>query len=180
MKKQRTIKIKPIKFKPIKIHFNLDLDRDNIVDFKDCQPLNHKKQESSFFKPNETTIVKKFMYRGYPIHIVKSEIKFGCLWNPNNKTIICEESYYNKFTPNQQKLILDHEIKEREYALPKYNEYEYHTQAVGEHHEQAWEDVMKGHEKEAIQIRKKSEDEFEKNLTEKQKKKLANFIQERL
>jgi len=41
----RPIKLKPMKFKPMNIHFNLDLDRDRVPDWKDCQPFNPYKQE---------------------------------------------------------------------------------------------------------------------------------------
>ena len=34
------MKFKPIRFKPMKIHFNLDSDRDFVPDFKDCRPFN--------------------------------------------------------------------------------------------------------------------------------------------
>lgn len=35
------------KFKPIKIHFRLDSDRDNVLDFKDCRPFNPRFQHIS-------------------------------------------------------------------------------------------------------------------------------------
>ena len=42
--KVKPLKIKPIRIKPIKLNFNLDSDRDGVVDRKDCQPFNPKKQ----------------------------------------------------------------------------------------------------------------------------------------
>jgi len=41
-------KVKPIRFKPIKPHFNLDLDRDGVRDFRDCQPFNKRRQDNTF------------------------------------------------------------------------------------------------------------------------------------
>ena len=32
-------KLKPIRIKPIRIHFNLDTDRDRVKDYKDCRPF---------------------------------------------------------------------------------------------------------------------------------------------
>jgi len=46
------MKIKPLKIKPIKIHFGLDSDRDKVPDFKDCRPFNPKKQH---LRPSKTT-----------------------------------------------------------------------------------------------------------------------------
>jgi len=50
MKMPNYWKIKPIK--PIKVHFNIDTDRDKVFDFKDCQPFNHFKQD---FDINDTS-----------------------------------------------------------------------------------------------------------------------------
>jgi len=36
--------MRPIKIKPIKIHFNFDLDNDKVKDHKDCRPFNKKFQ----------------------------------------------------------------------------------------------------------------------------------------
>lgn len=38
------MKIKPIRFKPIKVRFNFDTDRDRVMDWKDCAPFNPKRQ----------------------------------------------------------------------------------------------------------------------------------------
>jgi len=39
--------MKPIRIKPLKIHFRLDTDRDKVFDFKDCRPFNPFKQHIS-------------------------------------------------------------------------------------------------------------------------------------
>jgi len=54
-------KIKP--FKPAKIHFNLDSDRDKVMDWRDCQPFNPWKQDSK-----EKERIKKCLFKkGYRI-----------------------------------------------------------------------------------------------------------------
>ena len=47
----KPLKIRPIK--PIRVRFNLDLDRDGVKDYKDCRPFNPKKQHISktFYNP---------------------------------------------------------------------------------------------------------------------------------
>jgi len=34
---------KPVRFKPMKVHFNLDTDRDKLIDWKDCRPFDKKR-----------------------------------------------------------------------------------------------------------------------------------------
>jgi len=41
------LKFNPIRIKPIKLHFQLDSDRDRIIDFKDCRPFNPRFQHIS-------------------------------------------------------------------------------------------------------------------------------------
>lgn len=47
MKKINIIKPKPLKIKPIRFNFNVDTDRDGVVDHKDCMPFNPKFQHIS-------------------------------------------------------------------------------------------------------------------------------------
>jgi hypothetical protein len=37
--------IKPIRIKPIRIHFRFDTDHDGVIDHKDCRPFNRYKQD---------------------------------------------------------------------------------------------------------------------------------------
>ena len=43
-------KVKIIKFRPIKMNFGFDTDRDGVEDCKDCQPFNPKKQHTKKWK----------------------------------------------------------------------------------------------------------------------------------
>ena len=53
---------KPIKIKPIKLHYNFDSDRDGVLDHRDCQPFNYWKQHKDPGDWLETEDPKPIIY----------------------------------------------------------------------------------------------------------------------
>lgn len=43
-------KVKPIRIRPIRTHFNLDTDNDFVPDFRDCQPFNKHRQDEDEYQ----------------------------------------------------------------------------------------------------------------------------------
>lgn len=106
-------------FKPLKIkkpHFNLDSDRDGVVDFKDCQPFNYWKQDN--ITDEERKMIDKIQKVYKQIDAKRKEIQkqypdedirdFGNTYNPQNPTNldplvkpVISEIYRKGFTTSQ-------------------------------------------------------------------------------
>jgi len=74
-------RIKPLRFKPIRLRFNLDTDNDRVTDWKDCRPFNPFKQHVG---PSEyvteldedvTGLLKKVQKEAYKRYKNKNEAK---------------------------------------------------------------------------------------------------------
>ena len=75
------MKIKPIRFKPIRLRFNFDTDRDGVFDWRDCSPFNPRRQDIG---PSEYTVeidrdaitlLKKLQKEAYSRYDNSSEAK---------------------------------------------------------------------------------------------------------
>lgn len=191
------------KVKPIKFHFNLDTDRDRVPDFMDCRPFNPMKQhifgrkkveqmveENPYFGEEDVKVVDTRRYKKHPVAVVETDIKFGGTWNPEDKLITMEKDYWESLSPEEQRIAMEHEVMERERAMPTYREYEEkreldpHQRAVEAHHSDVWEEQERMHGEDTMKRLEEKSDmqelspEEQRRLQEWQKRRMWGWSED--
>lgn len=94
---------KPIKIKPIKLHYNFDSDRDGVLDHRDCQPFNYWKQHSG---PSEIDIDKENYLDIRDILTREAESKY---LNGYDEMFFMAERAIDSFISRGKELIIEYE-----------------------------------------------------------------------
>jgi len=114
--------------RPAKAHLGLKNSLDTQEKIKNLV-LHH-----TFIDVKENQIKQLFTHQGHPVAIVDTW-QFGGIWNPNNKLIMVDSKTWSRLTEKQKKIVLEHEIIERQFAMPNYKTYRSHSDAVSKNHD---------------------------------------------
>ncbi len=89
-----------------------------------------------FIAVYENKVTETFNYKGHPVAIIDT-FQFGGIWSPKDKLIMFDKKSWSKLNKTERKIVLEHEINERNLAIPHYSKYRSHAQAVAAWHDKS-------------------------------------------
>jgi len=83
-----------------------------------------------FINVESADVKETFTYSDHPVAIV-DVFEFGGMWNPVNRLIMFDSKTWGMLNEEEKRILLDHEIVEREFAMEDYARYQSHSAAWG-------------------------------------------------